>query len=148
MIVTHIIRHGCTCHTALQVLLFTATMPEALQEAAARWQRKPISIHLAPGEMSISQTITQVHSRIAVVSLCVCPDLSFNTYMTSMWVVFTITCGHAPACALLPLYAATCHCVYCCLVQLKPCCIYALHHSVYHCMDDCQSLSSFDALAC
>ncbi|KAL0036815.1 hypothetical protein WJX77_000238 [Trebouxia sp. C0004] len=43
-----------------QVLLFTATMPEALQEVAAKWQRKPVSIYLAPGEMSISQTITQV----------------------------------------------------------------------------------------
>jgi len=49
--------------TALQVLLFTATMPEAVQEAGAKWQRQPVSIHLAPGEMSISQTITQVHKR-------------------------------------------------------------------------------------
>ncbi len=60
--------------TALQVLLFTATMPEGLQEAAAKWQRKPVSIHLAPGEMSISQTITQVHSHIQQ-----CESIDSNT---------------------------------------------------------------------
>ncbi|KAL3156027.1 hypothetical protein ABBQ32_013014 [Trebouxia sp. C0010 RCD-2024] len=43
-----------------QVLLFTATMPETLQEAAAKWQRKPVIIHLAPGDMSISKTVSQV----------------------------------------------------------------------------------------
>ena len=62
MVVTFIIiSHGYMCHTALQVLLFTATMPEGVQEAGAKWQRQAVSIHLAPGEMSISQTITQVH---------------------------------------------------------------------------------------
>ena len=43
-----------------QVLLFTATMPEALQETAAKWQRKPVKILVAPGDMSISETIIQV----------------------------------------------------------------------------------------
>lgn len=79
MVVTNIIRHGHMCRTVLQVLLFTATMPEALQKAAAKWQRKPVSIQLAPGEMSISQTITQVHSHTAVVSLRSCADLSFHS---------------------------------------------------------------------
>ena len=97
------------CHTALQVLLFTATMPEAVQEAGAKWQRKPVSIHLAPGEMSISQTITQVlppghpgitlgffskHRRLLTPKCVVfyflahcyarprfCAGLSFNTHM-------------------------------------------------------------------
>ena len=55
-------------------------MPEALQEAAAKWQRKPVSIHLAPGEMSISQTITQVHpcllllERLAVLIILPCAE--------------------------------------------------------------------------
>lgn len=44
----------------VQVLLFTATMPDTLQEAAAKWQRKPVMIHLAPGDMSISKTVMQV----------------------------------------------------------------------------------------
>ena len=44
----------------LQVLLFTATMPDTLQEAASKWQRKPVMIHLAPGDMSISKTVMQV----------------------------------------------------------------------------------------
>ena len=117
MIVTHIIRHGCTCHTALQVLLFTATMPEALQEAAARWQRKPISIHLAPGEMSISQTITQVHSRIAVVSLCVCPDLSFNTYMNYKYVGSFH--DHMWSCASLRAVATLCSHLSLCILLLS-----------------------------
>lgn len=45
---------------SFQVLLFTATMPDTLQEAAAKWQRKPVMIHLAPGDMSISKTVSQV----------------------------------------------------------------------------------------
>lgn len=49
-----------------QVLLFTATMPEALQETAAKWQRKPVRIHVATGDMSISETITQVHLVICI----------------------------------------------------------------------------------
>ena len=43
-----------------QVLMFTATMPETLQATAAKWQRKPVKIVVAPGDMSISESITQV----------------------------------------------------------------------------------------
>ncbi len=100
MIVTHIIRHGYMCHTVLQVLLFTATMPEALQEAAAKWQRKPVSIHLAPGEMSISQTITQVHSHIAVVRPRFCADLSSNTHV-NLYCLSLAVHAHAPPCLSL-----------------------------------------------
>ena len=49
-----------TVAVPLQVLLFTATMPDTLQEAAAKWLRKPVIIHLAPGDMSISKTVSQV----------------------------------------------------------------------------------------
>lgn len=50
----------CDSAWPLQVLLFTATMPDSLQEAAAKWQRKPVIVHLVPGDMSISKTVMQV----------------------------------------------------------------------------------------
>ena len=47
----------------LQVLMFSATMPEAVQAAAGKWQRKPVCIQIKPGEMTISKTIMQVETR-------------------------------------------------------------------------------------
>lgn len=52
-------RRGC-----LQVQLFTATMPERLQEAARQWLRKPLRIHIHMDGASISPTITQVIYRL------------------------------------------------------------------------------------
>lgn len=62
---------------SFQVLLFTATMPETLQETVAKWQRKPVKILVAPGDMSISESITQVesflfrhHCKASIVATC------------------------------------------------------------------------------
>ena len=144
MVVTCIISHGYMSYTVLQVLLFTATMPEALQEAAAKWQRKPVNIHLAPGEMSISQTITQVHSH-TVARPRFCPDLfQHMCELPNIWLVFMITCTRLRAVAtscrylslrtLLDLYSFSLA-------------VHAMRHPVYHCYDTSQSLSSLDALA-
>lgn len=43
-----------------QVLLFTATMPESVDEAAGHWLREPVGITVSHSADSISRTITQV----------------------------------------------------------------------------------------
>ncbi|KAK9823896.1 hypothetical protein WJX72_006234 [[Myrmecia] bisecta] len=43
-----------------QVLLFTATMPESLDEVSARWLRKPEAIRVTSSSASISSTVVQV----------------------------------------------------------------------------------------
>lgn len=44
----------------MQVLLFTATMPDSLQQEANAWLRKPERMHVAMNGACISPTITQV----------------------------------------------------------------------------------------
>ena len=64
----------------------------------------------------------------------------------STWLVFVTTCDHAAA-VLLPLYASTCHCVHCSSCTVEALLYMHMRHPVYHCKDNCQSVSSLDALA-
>lgn len=42
-----------------QVLLFTATMPPEVDEAASRWLKTPVKVKVTHSAASISRTITQ-----------------------------------------------------------------------------------------
>lgn len=48
------------CLPALQVGLFTATMPESLEEVAAEWLHRPQRVQITAADASISKSITQV----------------------------------------------------------------------------------------
>ena len=44
----------------MQVALFTATMPESLEEVAAEWLRRPERVRISASAASISRSVTQV----------------------------------------------------------------------------------------
>ena len=48
------------CASCVQVLLFTATMPQRLQAGAEQWLRRPVKIQVSMNGACISPTITQV----------------------------------------------------------------------------------------